>query len=218
MLRTSPAAVLRAVIRNISTAAGLVIASAGIAAAQTTVTLHEPNTRAWSATVRGGTFASKNLKTILETRSSTDPEYARRALLKFDTQNTIPAGKSITSAILTVTVKDGSGDSSRRIGAYQVKTSWDENEVTWKVRRTATSWADRWRRSGHQAHREGRRQRGRHEGVVRRHAAGAAGGLRRPGLLAIYAHRPRRPRQLDERVLACVPHLVRRQFVEPGRR
>ncbi len=40
-----------------------------------------------------------------------------------------------------MTVKDGSGDSSRRIGAYQVKTSWDENEVTWKVRRTATNWA-----------------------------------------------------------------------------
>jgi endonuclease/exonuclease/phosphatase family metal-dependent hydrolase len=144
MLRTQPAAVRGAVIRNATTAvlgAALLIASAGTAAAQTTITLQEPNTRAWSATVRGGSYASKNLRTILETRSSTNPEYHRRALLKFDTQNTIPAGKSITSAILTVTVRDGSGDSSRRIGAYQVTTSWDENEVTWKVRRTSTNWA-----------------------------------------------------------------------------
>ena len=40
-----------------------------------------------------------------------------------------------------MSVKHWSGDSSCRIGAYQVKTSWDENEVTWKVRRTATNWA-----------------------------------------------------------------------------
>jgi endonuclease/exonuclease/phosphatase family metal-dependent hydrolase len=129
------------IFRKLTAAAWLLIASAGVAGAQTTVTLHEPNSRAWSATVRGGSYANKNLRTILETRSSTDPEYARRALLKFDTQNTIPAGKAISSAILTVTVKDGSGDSSRRIGAYQVKTSWAEDEVTWKVRRTSTYWA-----------------------------------------------------------------------------
>ena len=128
------------VFRKLTATVALLVASAGVAAAQTTVTLHEPNSRAWSATIRGGTYASKNLRTILETRSSTDPEYHRRALLKFDTQNTIPAGKSISSAILTVTVKDGSGDSSRRIGAYQIKTSWDESEVTWKVRRTSTYW------------------------------------------------------------------------------
>jgi endonuclease/exonuclease/phosphatase family metal-dependent hydrolase len=140
MHRTQPAAAT-AVLRHLAVAAGLVVASATVAGAQTTLTLHEPNTRAWSATVRGGTYANKNLRTILETRSSTDPEYARRALLKFDTQNTIPAGRSITSAILTVTVKDGSGDASRRVGAYQVTTSWDEHEVTWKVRRTATNWA-----------------------------------------------------------------------------
>ena len=51
-----------------------------------------------------------------------------------------PRARSITSAILTITVKDGSGDSSRRIGAYQVTTSWTENEVTWNERRTATYW------------------------------------------------------------------------------
>ena len=110
------------------------------ASAQTTVTLHQRGTQAWSATVRGGTYANTNLTSILETRSSTDPEYLRRALLKFDTQNTIPAGTSISSAVLTVTVKQGSEDASRRIGVYQVTTSWEEPEVTYKVRKTATAW------------------------------------------------------------------------------
>jgi endonuclease/exonuclease/phosphatase family metal-dependent hydrolase len=140
MKRTTQRLAFGAGLRLMTAAAGLMIASAGSAFAQTTVTLQEPTTRAWSATIRGGTFASKNLRTILETRASSDPEYLRRALLKFDTQNTIPAGKSITSAVLTITVKDGSGDSSRRIGAYQVKTSWEHDEVTWKVRRTSTNW------------------------------------------------------------------------------
>jgi len=140
MKRTTQALAFGAGVRIITAVTGLFIATAGTAFAQTTVTLQEPNSRAWSATIRGGTFASKNLRTILETRASSDAEYLRRALLKFDTQNTIPAGKSITSAILTVTVKDGSGDSSRRIGAYQVKTSWEDTEVTWQVRRTSTYW------------------------------------------------------------------------------
>src|SRR5262245_105656 len=104
MIRTTQRLAFGAGLRIMTAAAGLVIASAGSAFAQTTVTLHEPNSRAWSATIRGGTYAGKNLRTILETRASSDPEYLRRALLKFDTQNTIPAGRSITSATLTMTV------------------------------------------------------------------------------------------------------------------
>jgi endonuclease/exonuclease/phosphatase family metal-dependent hydrolase len=140
MKRTTQTLAFGAGVRIITAVTGLLIASAGPAFAQTTVTLQEPNSRAWSATIRGGTYASKNLRTILETRASSNAEYLRRALLKFDTQNSIPEGRTITSAILTVTVKDGSGDSSRRIAAYQVKTSWEDTEVTWKVRRTATYW------------------------------------------------------------------------------
>jgi endonuclease/exonuclease/phosphatase family metal-dependent hydrolase len=127
-------------VRALIAAGGLMVGMSAPVAAQTTVTLHESNTRAWSATVRGGSYANRNLRTILETRSSTNLEYARRALLKFDTQNTIPRGANITSAILTVTVRSGSGDASRRIAAYQVTTSWGETEVTWNVRRTSTRW------------------------------------------------------------------------------
>jgi endonuclease/exonuclease/phosphatase family metal-dependent hydrolase len=118
---------------------GLVGVSSAVSA-QTTLTLQQPRTQAWYATVRGGTYANTNLSTILETRASTDPEYLRRALLKFDTQNTIPAGTSISQAILTVTVKQGSADASRRMGIYQVTTSWEDLEVTYKVRKTANPW------------------------------------------------------------------------------
>lgn len=107
--------------------------------AQTTVTINA-DTEVWAATVRGGTYANTNLGGTLETRSSTDLQYLRRALLKFDTQNRIPAGASVSSAILTVTVKQGSADASRRIGVYQVTTSWDQSQVTWKVRKTSTYW------------------------------------------------------------------------------
>ncbi len=118
---------------------GLVcIASA--ATAQTTVTLNQAGTRVWDATVRGGTYANTNLSTILETRASTDPEYLRRAFLKFDTENTIPAGTAVSRALFSITVKQGSGDPSRRIAIYQVTTSWEEPQVTYRVRKTSTAW------------------------------------------------------------------------------
>src|SRR5215204_7644329 len=110
------------------------------ASAQTTVTLQQPKTHAWYATLRGGTYADTNLSTILETRASSDPEYLRRSLLKFDTQNTVPSGATISNALLTVTVKQGSADALRRIGIYQVTTSWEDIEVTYRVRKTATAW------------------------------------------------------------------------------
>jgi endonuclease/exonuclease/phosphatase family metal-dependent hydrolase len=60
--------------------------------------------------------------------------------LKFDTQNTIPAGASISSAQLTVTVKTGGADSTRNVGIYQVKSSWTETAVTWNIRKTSLAW------------------------------------------------------------------------------
>jgi len=122
-------------------AAGIVLVGAAAAAsAQTTVTLNQPATHVVSATVRGGTYANKNNQTLLATRAADNPEYERRALLKFDTHNTIPAGSTVTSAKLTVTVKTGSADATRAVGAYQVRTSWNETEVTWTHRRSAEWW------------------------------------------------------------------------------
>jgi len=114
--------------------------AATVASAQTTVTLDQPSTEVWAATIRGGSSADKNDRSVLATRASSDLEYHRRALLKFDTQNTIPEGRSVSSALLTVTVKMGSEDASRLVGAYQVTTSWAEDEVTWTQRRRNEAW------------------------------------------------------------------------------
>jgi endonuclease/exonuclease/phosphatase family metal-dependent hydrolase len=113
-----------------------------VASAQTTITLNQPGSQVVSATVRGGKHADKNDQSLLATRSAEDLEYNRRAMLKFDTQNTIPAGSAVTSATMTVTVKTGSEDGSRRIGVYQVTTSWSETEVTWNERRKKEKWAN----------------------------------------------------------------------------
>jgi endonuclease/exonuclease/phosphatase family metal-dependent hydrolase len=113
---------------------------ASAASAQTTVTVNQPLSGVVWATVRGGSHANDNDRSVLATRAATTSEYTRRALLKFDTHATIPAGSVVNSALLTVTVKTGSADASRLIGAYQTTTSWTETEVTWNRRRSATSW------------------------------------------------------------------------------
>ncbi len=121
-------------------AVGCVLVGSSSAFAQSTLTLDAPTSEVVYATIRGGTYANENLPTTLETRASTDPEYLRRALLKFDTDSTLPQGTPIVSAVLTVTVQDSSADASRTIGAYPVTTSWTETEVTWNDRRTGQKW------------------------------------------------------------------------------
>ncbi len=110
------------------------------ASAQTTVTINAPKTQVVYATLRGGTYANTNIDNLLETRAASDKSYERRAMLKFDTQNLIPKGSGVTSAILSVTVKDASAGLTRHIAAYQVTTSWTETETTWKLRRAGQSW------------------------------------------------------------------------------
>ncbi len=110
------------------------------AAAQTTVALDAPASEVVYATIRGGSYANSNFPKLLATRASDTADYKRRAFLKFDTHNKIPAGKAVTSALLTVTVKSGSADSTRTVGAYQVTTSWTETEVTWNSRKTGERW------------------------------------------------------------------------------
>jgi endonuclease/exonuclease/phosphatase family metal-dependent hydrolase len=120
--------------------AGIFVAATAVAAsAQTTVTLAD-QTQVVYATLRGGSYANTNIR-ALETRAAdAGSSYLRRAMVKFDTENGIPAGANVTAATLTVTVKDGSGDATRRIAAYQVTTSWDETVVTWNERKSGLMW------------------------------------------------------------------------------
>lgn len=120
-----------------SAAGALIVGSATIAGAQSTLTLKDAN----ATTLRGGTYASTNYsgKTTTETKASSDSSYKRRTLLKFDTHTTLPMGTSISSAKLTITVAGGSSE-TRNLSAYHVTSSYDESAVTWTRRKSTTNW------------------------------------------------------------------------------
>src|SRR4051812_35898839 len=80
-------------------------ATVASAAAQTTVVLNQSKPDVVYATRRGGAYADTNLRRVLTTRAADTANNHRRALLKFDPEHNIPAGSSVTSALLTVTVK-----------------------------------------------------------------------------------------------------------------
>ena len=118
-------------------ALALVAGAAGQATAQT-VELTDSN----ATVVRGGSYASTNWASdvLLSTRASSDATYTRRILLKFDTQNTIPAKTPIASATLTMTVKGGNSE-ARSIATYRISSSYDEGAATWVKRTSSTSWS-----------------------------------------------------------------------------
>jgi len=119
------------------------IAIPAIAGAQTTVTLDAPGTEITDdVTIRGGGYASVNFATSdqLEVKTSSDASNTRRALLKFDTQNLIPAGAVINSAKLYVTLKGASDSTSRPIGAYRIGKSFLYRQATWYDYRDAAAW------------------------------------------------------------------------------
>ena len=109
---------------------------AGAASAQTvTLPAYE------DTTVQGGAYENTNFgRSDLVTRASDDATWTRHALLKFDTHNTIPAGATITSATLTVTVKGGNTE-TRTLTAYCVPESFWENEATWRRRNSTLYWS-----------------------------------------------------------------------------
>jgi endonuclease/exonuclease/phosphatase family metal-dependent hydrolase len=114
-------------------------ATAVVASAQTTVTLSD-ETKVVYATLRSGSYANTNIRTLETRAADAGSDFQRRAMLKFDTENGIPSGANVTAATLTVTVKDASDDATRRVAAYQVTNSWDQNVVTWNKRKSGMSW------------------------------------------------------------------------------
>jgi hypothetical protein len=111
-----------------------------IAEAQTRVVLDAPKTEAIDTMVRGGSYARTNFdRKELMTRASDYNEYIRRSLLKFNTEKYVPAKAVITSATLTLTVKEGNPE-TRRLSAYRVVQSFDAPATTWKKRNGDSSW------------------------------------------------------------------------------
>ena len=107
-------------------AVACVFGSLAAASAQTAVTLNAPATQVTDVMIQAGAAANTNFNSsdMFATRASTNPDYLRRALIKFDTQNTIPSGSTISSAVMTLTVKAGGSDAARTIGVYPGTTSF----------------------------------------------------------------------------------------------
>jgi endonuclease/exonuclease/phosphatase family metal-dependent hydrolase len=120
-------------------AACAMVLGAGLAGAQTTVTLSAPDSEVADTTIRDGSYASSNLDAeVLATRvGATD--YNRRVLLQFAIAQAIPAGADITGAAVTVTVKGGN-DSTRRVAAYGLKATFVEGQATWIQRAAVRAW------------------------------------------------------------------------------
>jgi len=132
---------------SLSSVCGLVMSStlalapaASADSKPTTIKLNQSRPQVVYGTLRAGTHKDKNLPTTLITHPADTTNSLQRALIKFDTQNTIPAGSVVASAQMTVTLKGATGGSSRRIGAYQVTTSWNETQMTWNRRRATIAW------------------------------------------------------------------------------
>ncbi len=116
------------------------VASPVLAQAQTTVVLRAPGSESIDTMVQGGKSAGKNFKkALLATRASNDPSLVRRSLMKFNTETRIPARATITSARLTLTLRN-QGNSNRHLDAYRVVTPFDDGMTTWSRRKKGYNW------------------------------------------------------------------------------
>jgi len=109
--------------------------------AQTTVVIDDPATQVDDARIQGGTLAStifsgERLATKIHPTSAT---YTRRSVLKFDTHNTVPAGASVQSAKLTLTLSKADAE-TRKLGIYRLSQTFDEKYTSWYARKSGLKW------------------------------------------------------------------------------
>src|SRR4051794_8844029 len=118
------------------------IAISFTAQAQTTLRLDAPATQVTDVTIGAGASAPTNFNGTdsLATSATTDYDQLRRALLKFDTQNTIAAKSVIQSAVMTLTLKAGGADVARDLTVFPVTLSWVQEEANWSRARSGSSW------------------------------------------------------------------------------
>jgi endonuclease/exonuclease/phosphatase family metal-dependent hydrolase len=114
------------------------------AAAQTTKVLSAPGSELTDdTTIRGGGYSGVNYSTdsTLATKTSSDSSNVRRVLLKFDTSNTIPAGASVSKAVLTLTLQSAGATSSRPIAVRRVTKSFLKGSANWSRYRSSSYWS-----------------------------------------------------------------------------
>ena len=122
-------------VRTALFAAAAVAVSISSAQAQTTLILDAPGTQVTDVMIQAGASANTNFNStdMLATLASTNYDDLRRALLKFDTQNTIPAKSTIQSAVMTLTLKDAGTDAARSISVFPVTISFLPEAATWNL-------------------------------------------------------------------------------------
>lgn len=128
-----------------SCAALLGLSVLGGSAAAQTIVLNQPVSQVTDTTIRSGAYADTNFdgQPLITRRSSGDPDWERRTLLKFDTENHIPSGAQVASATLTLTVRSGLGSAgaTRPVRAVRITTGFLEEDATWRTRMGSTSWS-----------------------------------------------------------------------------
>jgi endonuclease/exonuclease/phosphatase family metal-dependent hydrolase len=127
-------------IRKFASLVLAIVAGTGLASAQTTVVLSAPDTEVVDCFARAGSYANVvNNNTVLVTKMNSSASFVRRAFLKFDTENSVPANSTIQSATLTLTLKSSEAD-TRTLGAYRLSNSFEETGATWNNRQASTRW------------------------------------------------------------------------------
>jgi endonuclease/exonuclease/phosphatase family metal-dependent hydrolase len=124
-----------------ATAAAALLLLPSAAAAQTTVVIDDPNTQVADVRIQGGTaantvFEGQKLATKIH---PSNPTYTRRSVLKFDTHYTVPAGATVQSAKLTLTISKADA-STRTLGVYRLSQTFTPSSTTWYMRKSGTKW------------------------------------------------------------------------------
>jgi endonuclease/exonuclease/phosphatase family metal-dependent hydrolase len=121
----------------------LALCLASVASAQTTVILDTPGTHINAdLTIQGGSAGWTDFSNseVLASKVSSEA-YTRRILLKFDTQNYIPANATIQSAHLYLVLKTAESTEDRPFTAYWVNRSFVKYETNWYQFRNGQSWS-----------------------------------------------------------------------------
>ena len=119
-------------------------AFAAPASAQTTVTLSTPGTHINAdQTIQGGVYATTDFSGSDTLASKISSEaYTRRILLKFDTQNYIPANAVIQSAQLHLVLKNAESSEDRPLTAYYVTKSFHRGQTSWTYYQYGAAWSN----------------------------------------------------------------------------
>jgi endonuclease/exonuclease/phosphatase family metal-dependent hydrolase len=111
--------------------------------AQTTVTLSAPGSHINAdVMIQGGAagWTDFSYSDTLATKMSSE-SYTRRIMMKFDTQNYIPANAVIHSAVLYLTLKSAESGEQRPLTAYWVNRSFVTGATNWYYYRPGEAWS-----------------------------------------------------------------------------